>query len=258
MSISSPDKAYRIAVVLIGHSRFLGDDINRVQYPLHLAFIDFFAKISIIVDYYVLSWENVDYNTNIKTSIQFEHLWPNKSYYCLYSENALDFDRNNKTLKLCWLAKQAAEQIKIVQNTQQFQYDYIIESRLDQFITSKDTPIFYELKNDEIIADIQKDQTPMPLPHLYKRKNWNPKLDPIKTFVLSGWYFRMNPTTYFKFSNRFDFFVKNQNLGYNYHQDLGYYFLENNKFIFYTQHDFQILSPFKQDWIKLEVQKTNT
>lgn len=222
----------RIAVVLIGHSRLLGEDIFRNQYQLHKRFIDSFNKMSHQVDYYILSWKNIDYNSKTPTSKTFEILWPNRCFYKLYDENTLDFNKGNKIMKLCWLAKKAAEQIKIVQDNQNFNYDYVIESRLDQYIIMNDKNIYIELKDNELLADVQKG----PIPNtktVYKQKNWNPNLDSVETFAFSNWYFRMNPKTYFEFSNRFDFFwQKTPQIGFRYHRDLAYYFLKNKKFVF--------------------------
>lgn len=159
----------RIAVVLIGHSRLLGEDIFRNQYQLHKRFIDSFNKMSHQVDYYILSWKNIDYDNKTPTSKTFEILWPNRCFYQLYDENALDFSKGNRIMKLCWLAKKAAEQIKIVQDNQNFNYDYVIESRLDQYIIMNDENTYIELKDNELIADVQKGPIPKTKP-VYKKK----------------------------------------------------------------------------------------
>ena len=228
-------KFNRIAAVLIGHSRHLNDNKS------HYKFLKFFRRMSKQVDYYILSWINRDHNTEIKTSSNFEFFWPNKLFYQLYDEDNLDYPRNHKIMKLSWLAKQAAKQIKIVQDSQQFNYDYVVESRLDQLVDVRTTckTDFIKLDNNEILSPIQNTA-------VNKRKNWNPALDSIETFGFDHWYFRMNPRTYFEFSDRFDFFYQKNldrmcagpvlprprekkeagKIGFHYHTGLAYYFLE--------------------------------
>jgi len=234
-----PKKFNRIAAVLIGHSRRLGDPVTRNG--SESKFFKLFNRMSEQVDYYILSWINRDYNTEIKTSSSFEFIWPNKLFYQLYDEDNLDYPRNHKIMKLSWLAKQAAKQIKIVQDSQQFNYDYVVECRVDQLVDVRSTrkTDFIKLDNNEILSPIQNTA-------VNKRKNWNPALDSIETFGFDHWYFRMNPRTYFEFSDRFDFFYQKNldrmcagpvlprprekkeagKIGFHYHTGLAYYFLE--------------------------------
>jgi len=244
-----PPKFDRIAVVLIGHSRHLNSS-NDSQHK----FIKLFNRMANQVDYYILSWINQDYNTEIKTSKRFKTSWPNKFFYKLYDEDNLDFNRDHKIMKLSWLAKQAAEQIKIVQDNLKFNYDYVIESRVDQLVEvdSFRKTDFTKLNNNEILANIHRKSN--------KSEIWNPRFDSVETFEFDHWYFRMNPKTYLEFSDRFDFFYQKKintmwagpilpkphkkdearELGFDYHTGLAYYFLEKKFTFSHSNHDWDL------------------
>src|SRR6056300_255213 len=147
-----PEKVDRIAAVLIGYSRLLGTNETRNKVNLHKHFHKYFTSIAKNVDYYILSWIPNDFQSETKTVPLFETLWPNKLFFKLYDDSDLDFNTYNKTLKLTYLAKLADVEIQKAETRGNFTYDYVIETRLDNYISFHNFSNIKSLEENEIIS----------------------------------------------------------------------------------------------------------
>jgi len=230
----TPVKAHRIAVVLIGYSRLLGSIRPGDGVTLHQHLHRYFSTIAENVDYYVLSWIPVDFQSKKTVVPLFEILFPNKLFYKLYDDQNLNFNTYNRTLKLTYLAKLASEEIRKVESRGRFVYDNVIETRLDNYMKHHNFRNIASLKENDMVAHAGHMGPKAP------GRKWDSKIDSIDDFEMPGWYFRMNSSTYSNFSNRFDFFMENysklfpEEYSANIHKDMAYYF---KKYPQYTIHD---------------------
>jgi hypothetical protein len=191
--IKHQTKLDRIAVVVIGYSKYLGSDELREKSNLHKHYHNFFNSFAKTVDYYILSWQPVECESKVPTSNLYKLLWPNLNYYNLFDDT--DFYNTNETVKLSFLAKMASEQIKKTQ----IDYDYVIELTSDLFITRDNSIPIWKLYDNEIVVSGAD----------FNGKKWDSIFDRSGEFNLNHWYFRMNLKTYFSFSERYDFFINN-------------------------------------------------
>lgn len=234
----TPVKANRIAAVLIGYSRLLGSICPNSGVTLHKHFHRYFSSIAENVDYYVLSWIPVDFKSEQTVVPLFEHLWPKLLFYKLYDDQNLNFNTHNRTLKLTYLAKLASEEIRKVESRGRFVYDYVIETRLDNYMKHHNCYNLQFLNENEIVAHAGHMG-----PKALGRK-WSSQIDSIDDFEMPGWYFRMNSSTYNSFSNRFDFFIENyarlfpEEHSNNIHKDMAYYFKKYPQYTIHNSDDF--------------------
>jgi len=234
----TPVKANRIAVVLIGYSRLLGSIRPGDGVTLHQHFHRYFSTIAENVDYYVLSWIPVDFKSEQTVVPLFEVLWPNRLFYKLYDDQNLQFNTYNKTLKLTYLAKLAAEEIRKVEARGRFTYPYVIETRLDNYMK------FHNSYNLQFLNDNEMVTSAGPMGDKAPGRKWNSQIDSIDDFEMPGWYFRMNSSTYSNFSNRFDFFMENHSQLFpkpnsaNIHKDMAYYFKKYPQYTIHNSDDY--------------------
>ena len=221
----------RIAVIFVGHVRTLTLCLPNNRY--------FFNRMSKQVDYYVVTWDQIDYessdyrrdnllniNQKIKQHRDIEIYFGSLlKGIKVIDNNTLNFNKISsskhrglwKILNLTYLSKIGNSLKQTYEKENNFIYDQVIEMRPDIVHTphgiDKDS-WFFKCEDDELVIDLCK----------YNRQ--------LGTDTLIGnWYWRMNSNTHNKFSKIHDFLISNSNKQTkdyeSFHRVLTEYFYEN-------------------------------
>lgn len=204
-------KFKRIAVVLIGYLR---------TFPfLNKHYHAYFHSMADQVDYILITWNRPNINSDgiidYGVSTYFKN---NLKKLVILDPDNYNFNSEDRTLKLCFLAKKGAEEKTLIEKNENFTYDYVIETRPDLYFTHRTDLNFDQLIDNQIIAlgGAKFDNG---------SRKWDSESDNIDDFSLGDWYFRMNSKTYDLFSNRYEFY-KNNNIDttVDFHKELKYFF----------------------------------
>ena len=220
----------RIAVIFVGHVRTL-----RICMPHHL---HFFSKMSNIVDYYVVTWnqfdyESSDYQRNSLLDIS-RNVIQNRDIEIYFGSflkgvKMLDSDSVNfrikkyssrgleKLIHLTYLSKIGNELKQQYEKNNNIVYDQVIETRPDivHFPDKKNEfPFSFNCNNNDLITDFSE---------------YN--LTENSEMLIGNWYWRMNSKTHNRFSKIHDFLItqrdKKSKDFESFHSSLKGYFIEH-------------------------------
>ena len=230
--IKSEDHKFdRIAVIFVGHIRTLTVCLPNNRY--------FFNRMGKEVDYYVVTWDEFDYESSdyqelglLDLSKKIDQGRNIQVYFGsllkgirMISNNTLDFNeiitsKNRglwKMLNLTYLSKIGNSLKQAYEKENNFVYDQVIETRPDIVHYphgQKEFPFFFKCDNNDLITDLSI---------------WNATSS--SKFLIGNWYWRMNSETHNKFSQIHDFLITKKNSKSedyaSFHSSLNEYFIEN-------------------------------
>ena len=206
------NKFDRIAVIFVGHIRTLA-----ICLPNNM---HFFNKMSKQVDYYVVTWDQFDYESSdyqrdglLDMSKKVNQHRDIEVYFGsllkgikMISSDTLDFNKISnserrglwKMLNLTYLSKIGNSLKQTYEKENDFIYDQVIEMRPDivhdPHRKYKDT-WFFKCKDNELVTDLCKYNT----------------LQTDSEILIGNWYWRMNSNTHNKFSKIYDFLINSPN-----------------------------------------------